>query len=696
MNIYIYIGKTLQMLSVIMCNSDLDKKYLSKKKNFNSIKNDEDSDIDQISESEEIVDDDDELEISDESDDENLQALKKASESKRRRNSKNHKWGPSLIVSPLTVMGNWERQLQEHCSNEVTILRYHAQQERNIELDQIKEYDVVITTYNIIAMEYMDETDENRDDMREQFGCGLQYIDWRRVILDEAHKIKSSKTRVFKACNALVAKSRWAVTGTPVQNRLDDLFSLFRFLKIQPMCNKTFWHHCIINPLKNNNPIGFDRLRQIMKQVCLRRDKSMNIDGKKIIDIGKKFIELRRVAFNKDEERKYILLRETHKERFKKIQALGDNNIMKNFSTVLSLLLRLRQCCAHPRLIPDSEFHHNIDENKMNELMRKFKEKSMLGSNSNDVGDIEDTNAECASCGSQPVNPILTTCKHVFCDECFQYELEIAAGDDDDDWRPNNNNNNSSGNKGEASFECPLCNERLTKNSIDDKTFDRNNDEGISDSDDDNENKEDKKTPKKPKDKKVKFRLRDDEVVQPSTKIRSLIDDIQGFMKYKTKGKSNKAVVFSQWVSMLDIVARCLRQENIEFCRLDGSMSRPQREDAMKSFREDESIPIFLMSLKAGNLGVNMTAANYVYLLDPWWNPATEDQAVDRVYRLGQTRDVKVVKFIVKDSVEEKIVNIQERKRKLIESAMGSKPPTQKERKQEWLNDLKDLFSSKR
>merc|ERR1719229_881054 len=111
-------------------------------------------------------------------------------------------------------------------------------------------------------------------------------------------------------------------------------------------------------------------------------------------------------------------------------------------------------------------------------------------------------------------------------------------------------------------------------------------------------------------------------------------------------------------------------------------MSRSTREAAMDNFRQQPDIPIFLMSLKAGNLGVNMTTANHVYMLDPWWNPATEDQAVDRVYRLGQKRVVTINHFCIKDSVEEKILQIQERKRKLISQALGqSKTDRKNDRK---------------
>ena len=179
--------------------------------------------------------------------------------------------------------------------------------------------------------------------------------------------------------------------------------------------------------------------------------------------------------------------------------------------------------------------------------------------------------------------------------------------------------------------------------------------------------------------------------------MKVLIEDVKGWRGKEDGGRAHKAVVFSQWTSVLDIMARCLDQEEIMYERLDGSMSRATRDAAMESFRQSEDIPVFLMSLKAGNLGVNMTVANHVYMMDPWWNPATEDQAVDRVYRLGQKRNVHVNHFVIKDSVEEKILQIQLRKRKLIESAMGlqSKKDQKQQRKSEWLDDLKDLFTSK-
>jgi len=290
-----------------------------------------------------------------------------------------------------------------------------------------------------------------------------------------------------------------------------------------------------------------------------------------------------------------------------------------------------------------------------------------------DILEAQDANQECASCGMNPDSSILTTCNHIYCKDCFLYEIEVNNG----------------------TFPCILCGDKLTKKSIAqqkesslemEEEEEKQNGNGNGDGDEE----------KKPKKKYVKFVVPEGKI-EPSTKMQALIDDVKAWGDSEVGGRPNKAVVFSQWTSVLDILARCLDQEDILYERLDGSMTRATREAAMDRFKTDDQIPVFLMSLKAGNLGVNMTSANHVYMLDPWWNPATEDQAVDRVYRLGQKRVVTINHFVIKDSVEEKILQIQERKRKLIASALGnqSKQERKADRKKEWLNDLKDLFAAK-
>jgi SNF2 family DNA or RNA helicase len=132
----------------------------------------------------------------------------------------------------------------------------------------------------------------------------------------------------------------------------------------------------------------------------------------------------------------------------------------------------------------------------------------------------------------------------------------------------------------------------------------------------------------------------------------------------------HKALVFSQWTSLLDLVEPHLTREGIAFLRLDGSTR--DRGAVVTGFQDDNGPPVMLISLKAGGTGLNLTAADHVFLLDPWWNPAVEDQAADRAHRIGQDKPVMVYRLVAKDTVEEGILALQDRKRQLAEAALGA------------------------
>jgi SWI/SNF-related matrix-associated actin-dependent regulator of chromatin subfamily A3 len=143
-----------------------------------------------------------------------------------------------------------------------------------------------------------------------------------------------------------------------------------------------------------------------------------------------------------------------------------------------------------------------------------------------------------------------------------------------------------------------------------------------------------------------------------------------------SRDASEKHVVFSQFTGMLDLVGNALRASGISFCLLDGKTTAPKRSAMHRAFA-DESIltgpRVFLISLKAGGVGLNLTAANHAHLLDPYWNPEVEEQAADRVHRLGQSRDVSVHRYVVKESIEGRMLLMQEEKRKLMMAAFERK-----------------------
>lgn len=152
-----------------------------------------------------------------------------------------------------------------------------------------------------------------------------------------------------------------------------------------------------------------------------------------------------------------------------------------------------------------------------------------------------------------------------------------------------------------------------------------------------------------------------------SAKVDTLLEHIQQLVS-----QNHKVLVFSQFTSLLKIVSDTLCEQNLQFAYLDGQTQN--RSDVVNQFQNDANTHVFLISLKAGGVGLNLTAADYVFILDPWWNPAAEAQAIDRAYRIGQTKPVFAYKLITKNTIEEKVLQLQERKRHLANTFLKDTP----------------------
>jgi SNF2 family DNA or RNA helicase len=148
---------------------------------------------------------------------------------------------------------------------------------------------------------------------------------------------------------------------------------------------------------------------------------------------------------------------------------------------------------------------------------------------------------------------------------------------------------------------------------------------------------------------------------ESSAKLDSLLPQLQA-----VAAEGHKALVFSQFTSLLAILKQQLAATKLDYEYLDGKTK--DRQERVRRFQEDPSCLLFLISLKAGGLGLNLTAAEYVFLLDPWWNPAAEAQAIDRSHRIGQTRHVFAYRLIARDTVEEKVIELQKSKRALADA----------------------------
>jgi SNF2 family DNA or RNA helicase len=207
-------------------------------------------------------------------------------------------------------------------------------------------------------------------------------------------------------------------------------------------------------------------------------------------------------------------------------------------------------------------------------------------------------------------DPILTKCGHMFCRPCMAGLKRIAQ---------------------DEPIECPICRVQIDEDAMLQVPSNRTTIDPFQD-------------------------------WRHSTKTQKLMEELG---RLRAEDPSIKSVVFSQWTAMLDLVEIPLQQAGITFYRLDGSLSLKQRVVVLDKFKKEEGSAVFLVSVQAGGVGLNLTCASRVFFLDCWWNPSVEDQAIQRVHRIGQKHDVIVYRFIIKDTVEERILQLQDRKRKL-------------------------------
>ncbi|RVX22343.1 DNA repair protein RAD5B [Vitis vinifera] len=465
-------------------------------------------------------------------------------------------------------------------------------------------------------------------------------VEWYRVVLDEAHTIKSSKTLSAQAAFALPSHCRWCLTGTPLQNNLEDLYSLLCFLHVEPWCNWAWWYKLIQKPYECGDQRGLRLIKAILRPLMLRRTKdTKDKEGRPILVLPPTDIQVIECEQSEAEHDFYDALFKRSKVRFD--QFVEQGRVLHNYASILELLLRLRQCCNHPFLVMsrgDTQQYADLSK-----LARKFLENNPCSETSNHsiptrafveevVGGIRrGENTECPICLESADDPVLTPCAHLMCRECL-----LSS------WRT------------PLSGLCPICRKLLKKTDL--ITCPSEN----------------------------RFRIDVEKNWKESSKISELLHCLERISQSRI---GEKSIVFSQWTSFLDLLEIPLRRRGIGFLRYDGKVVQKQRERILKEFSETEEKMVLLMSLKAGGVGLNLTAASNVFLMDPWWNPAVEEQAIMRIHRIGQERTVRVRRFIVKDTVEERMQQVQARKQRMITGAL-----TDEEVRTARIEELKMLF----
>ncbi|XP_028762400.1 DNA repair protein RAD5B [Neltuma alba] len=534
--------------------------------------------------------------------------------------------GGTLVVCPMALLGQWKDELEIHSKPGSLSIFVHYGGDRTNDPRVISAHDVVLTTYRVLGDAY------------KTYGENSIYhrVNWHRVVLDEAHSIKAHKSYPAQASFTLTSHCRWCLTGTPLQNSLEDLFSLLCFLHVQPWGNFAWFNKLVQRPCENGDPRGLKLVKAILKPLMLRRTKETKDKcGRPILVLPPAHTELVECEQSAAEAELYNALFRKSKHQFD--QYVGQGNVLSNYANILGLLLRLRQCCNHPFLITSrSDSKKPVDFDIL--------AKRLLDFNSNSTNQrayvIEAIEAlrkgeklDCPICLESADDPVFAPCAHRMCRECLfsSWSTQISG-------------------------PCPICRQMLNRTDLINCPFEN------------------------------QFLVSDVEKDwKESTKVSELLKNLEDIRQNRP---AEKSIVFSQWTAFLDLLEIALKKKGIGYFRFDGSLQQKNRERVLKEFNESSSKRVLLMSLKAGGVGLNLTAASNVFIMDPWWNPAVEEQAVMRIHRIGQKRTVMVKRFIVKDTVEERLQQVQAKKQKMISGAL-----TDDEVRSTRIEDLMMLFS---
>ena len=481
----------------------------------------------------------------------------------------------------------------------------------------------------------------------------LHSVTWRRLIIDEAHRVKGKTCSTAKSIFAIEAKFRWGLTGTPLQNRVIELGSLVRYLRLDPYsyygcsakgckCKSLDWNfgwkqtkcpHCdhasfkhyshfnkfVMIPISRYGCIGdghkaFTTLRKdILERMQLRRTKN---EVASQIDIPPMNIIIHRGKLDDRERDFYEALYKRSTAKFDAYVEQG--SLLHNYAHIFELLARLRQAVDHPLLVTSKD---------------KVTKR------------ISAPPATCAVCGDtidlkgndKKTFVKAVPCKHLFHGKCAALYLEMTTND---------------------KVPCPAfcCDKELSQDQFRsaDEQKKKKDDESSSSSDSD---KSDVEEPT------IMTGVSKSNFTS-STKV----EDLLKYIKAIPEGE--KCVIFSQYAGMLDIIKWRLSRENVSILKLTGSMSIDSRTSTLKRFKTDPSITGLLLSLRAGGEGLNLQVANHVFTVDPWWNPAIEMQAIQRVHRIGQTKPVTAVRFVTSDTIEDRMYDLQAKKQLVFDGTI--------------------------
>ncbi|PFH62277.1 hypothetical protein XA68_14272 [Ophiocordyceps unilateralis] len=586
----------------------------------------------------------------------------------------------TLVVAPMSLLAQWQSEA-ERASRQGSLkieLYYGNDKSNNLQTlccgaNAGSAPDLVITSYGVVLSEFSGVAAKNGD---RTFHNGLFSLRFFRVILDEAHHIKNRASKTARACYAIAAQHRWVLTGTPIVNRLEDLFSLVRFLGVAPWDNFSFWKTFITVPFEAGHMVrALDVVQTVLEPLVMRRTKDMKTaDGQPLVRLPPKEMEIVKVELSAPERDIYDHIFERAKRTLSRNVETG--TVMKAFTTIFAQILRLRQSCCHPVLVRNQDVVADeeeagaaadaaaglADDMDLECLIAKFtaatdeavEEKHVFGAHA--LEEIRsEADKECPLCLEEPMqDQVVTGCWHSACRKCI---VDLMKHQSDRGAVP----------------RCFNCREPLSQRDLFEVV--RHDD----DDDDDDGPGDDGPGPR--------ISLQRLGLNHSSAKVAELISQLRALRR---SHPTMKSVIFSQFTSFLSLIEPALDRAKVKFLRLDGSMAQRARAAVLDDFARRQGFGVLLISLRAGGVGLNLTSAGRVFMMDPWWSFAVEAQAIDRVHRLGQENAVLVKRFVVSGSVEERMLTVQERK-KSIATSLGLM--SDEEKKMQRIEDIKELLS---
>ncbi|KAH8126281.1 hypothetical protein LI328DRAFT_166248 [Trichoderma asperelloides] len=511
----------------------------------------------------------------------------------------------TLIIVPPPLLGTWEEQLSEHVVAGGLKWRRHYGKTKFTNQYELDGVNVVLTTYHTVSAEWKNG--------REAESSLLFSVRWKRIILDEAHFIRNGSSRMAHAICALDSVARWAVTGTPIQNRLGDLATLLKFIRVHPYTDPKRFDADIAHLWKSGeDEEAAKRLQRLSACILLRRPKTtINLPPRQDMRCP--------IDFSREERELYTELREQTIARIDEaLQSSSERSRASVYVNVLQQIESLRLVCnlglhyhARHQKAPNLPAEEASDWSSL--AQQAFNVQRGMGPivcvQCSSTLELTETLLDDSSTANQ--NPTFSRCLKFLCGDCM-HRMSRAGRKLGCGHRP----------------PCPTASVSINMNGFED----------VSDM--------------------IPQQMKASSVGLPS-KIEALIADV------KTLPPDTKCIVFSTWRLTLDIIEAGLDQASLRCIRFDGRVPQKERQSVVESFKKEPTIRVMLLTLSCGAVGLTLTVASRAYLMEPHWNPTLEEQALARIHRIGQKQSVTTVRFYIRDSFEEQVMELQESKKSL-------------------------------